>query len=466
MAGIGFENVLSVVETTVLSRPLGRIVAIEDGRIIVRGLSANAAMGDLVRINGIDGPIRGEVLRLDGDRMTVLPDATPEGLRLGTAVALLGAAMLSPDDSWIGRVIDPYGEPLDDLPILPGPTARRLSARPLNPTRRRGLGARLNTGLRVFNTLLPLVRGQRIGLFAGSGVGKSTILALLAQNLTADVVVIAMIGERGREVREFIDRVLGPQGMARSVIVAATSDRSAALRRRCAYAAITVAEHFRDQGKNVLLLADSITRLADAHREIALAGGEEGSMRGFPPTTSSVITTLCERTGPGMGEMGDITAVFTVLVAGSDMDEPVADILRGVLDGHIVLDRRIAERGRYPAVDVLRSVSRALPVAASDEENSLLGEARRLLGAYERAELMIQSGLYAAGSDPQIDTAIKVWPQLDAFVTERENDGITASFRRLAQILTVVHPRAGGTAMQSRGAASGQSVDRQPVRPG
>lgn len=432
MAQFGFENILGVVETTAVTRPVGRIIGLEDGRLIVRGLSRDAAMGDLVRIQTADGIARGEVLRITDTAVTVLPDVPLDGLGIGMRVGLLGAAMLAPDDTWIGRVIDPYGEPLDDKPILPGRTPRRLTGKPLNPTQRRGLGPRLETGMCVFNTLLPIVRGQRIGLFAGSGVGKSTILSMLAQRITTDVVVIGMIGERGREVREFVEKVLGPEGMKRTVIVAATSDRSPALRRRCALAAMTVAEHFRDAGKQVLLLADSITRLADAHREIAVTGGEAASLRGYPATTASMITTLCERAGPGLADMGDITAIFTVLVAGSDMDEPVADILRGVLDGHVVLDRRIAERGRFPAVDVLRSVSRALPDAATPAENTLLVEARRLLGAYEQAELMIQSGLYAPGSDPTIDAAIVAWPKLEKFVATREGDGIQNSFDELA----------------------------------
>lgn len=432
MAHVGFENLQTVVETAAVSRPVGRIVMLEDGRLGVAGLSRHAAMGDMVRIAAPDGAARGEVVRLDDAQITVLADVPLDGLSLGARVALLGPATLAPDDSWIGRVIDPYGDPLDTRPLLPGPRHRRLSGQPLNPSCRRALGGRLDTGLCVFNTLLPIVRGQRLGLFAGSGVGKSTILAMLAQRLDADVVVIGMVGERGREVREFVERVLGPSGMARSVVVAAPSDRSAALRRRCALAAMTVAEHFRDTGRQVLLLLDSITRLADAHREIAVSGGEAASLRGHPPTTASMITSLCERAGPGAEGMGDITAIFTVLVAGSDMDEPVADILRGVLDGHVVLDRRIAERGRFPAIDVLRSVSRALPGAASEQENALIAEARHLLGTYERAELMIQAGLYAAGSDAAIDAAIAAWPHLDRFVSLRETDGIAASFARLA----------------------------------
>ncbi|NJM81794.1 MAG: flagellum-specific ATP synthase FliI, partial [Tabrizicola sp.] len=306
---------------------------------------------------------------------------------------------------------------------------------PAAATRRR-LGERLETGVAVFDTLLPLVRGQRIGLFAGSGVGKSSLLARFAGGVHADVVVIALVGERGRELREFTERVLGPRGMARSVVVTATSDQSPLTRRLCALSAMTVAEHFRDSGLHVLLLVDSVTRFAEAHREVALAAGEEAALRGYPPSLSHAIMGLAERAGPGPEGAGDITAVFSVLVAGSDMEEPVADILRGVLDGHVVMDRRIAERGRYPAIDLLKSVSRSLPEAASDEENAMIGAARQLLGAYDRAELMIQAGLYASGSDPVIDRAIRLWPMLDAFLAEpAPQGGIGASFERLRACL-------------------------------
>ena len=218
--------------------------------------------------------------------------------------------------------------------------------------------------------------------------------------------MLALIGERGRELREFVENALGKEGMKRAIVVTATSDRSPVVRRRCAWAAMAVAEHFRDQGAHVLLLADSITRFAEAHREVAVAAGELPSLRGYPPSTAHMIMSLCERAGPGPDGAGDITALFSVLVAGSDMEEPVADILRGVLDGHVVLDRAIAERGRFPAIDLLRSVSRSLPQAASEAENKIIGRTRQLLGAYEKSELMIRAGLYAEGSDPVLDQAI------------------------------------------------------------
>lgn len=436
MSHVGFPNIEASVRAVKLNRAMGRIAALSGGVVQITGLSRAVALGDLVRLDSAAASIRGEVVGVNADTVTVLPDAGATGLAINDRAIHLGAVSISPDDSWMGRVIDPYGRPLDGRPILPGLDPRAINATPPEPTRRRGLGARLSTGFCAFNTFLPLVRGQRLGVFAGSGVGKSTLLAGLAQKVEADVVVIAMVGERGREVRDFIDRVLGPEGMARAVIVAATSDQSASLRRRCAPVAMTIAEHFRDAGRQVLLLTDSVTRFADAHREIALSCGEQPSLQGYPPSMVSQITALCERAGPGLDDTGDITAIFTVLVAGSDMDGPVADTLRGVLDGHVVLDRSIAERGRFPAVDLLRSVSRALPGAASEQENTLIAEGRRLIGAYEKAEMMIQAGLYAAGSDKTIDAAIQAWPRLDAFMAQSETRGVHESFKGLARCLS------------------------------
>ncbi|WP_435164501.1 FliI/YscN family ATPase [Falsirhodobacter sp. 1013] len=412
-------------------RRVGRIAFLGGGAIRVSGLSDVAALGDRVTIANRCG---GEVVELSADTLTVMADDATEGLAIDDPVLLEGAAVLSPDDSWIGRVIDPLGRPLDDRPLMEGPLPRSLRAAPPPPAHRRPMGARLATGMAVFDTLLPLVRGQRIGLFAGSGVGKSTLLAGFARGVQADLVVIALVGERGREVREFVEHVLGADGMARAVVVAATSDRSPAIRRRCALAAMTVAEHFRDQGRHVLLLADSITRFAEAHREMAVAGGEAASLRGYPPSTSHAIMSLAERAGPGAEGQGDITAVFSVLVAGSDMEEPVADILRGTIDGHVVMDRSIAERGRFPAVDLLRSVSRSLPKAATEHENKQIARARQVLGAWDRAEMMVQAGLYAKGSDPQVDLAVRLWPKLDAFLAE-SSSSVTHAFQRLEDAL-------------------------------
>jgi len=430
-----FEGLLAEIAGAAPIRRVGRVVETRRGHVDVAGLEG-ATIGDRVVIHSRDGTAGGEILRLSPGRCSVLPDASGDGMAIADRVELLGKAEIAPDNSWIGRVVDAMGRPLDGRPLMRGPQARALRAPAPAAASRRRLGGRLGTGVAVFDTLLPLVRGQRIGLFAGSGVGKSSLLARFARGVQADVVVIALVGERGRELREFTERVLGVEGMARSVVIAATSDQSPLMRRMCALTAMAVAEHFRDQGLHVLLLVDSVTRFAEAHREVALAGGEGASLRGYPPSLTQAIMELAERAGPGPEGKGDITAVFSVLVAGSDMDEPVADILRGVLDGHIVLDRRIAERGRFPAIDLLRSVSRSLPEAASEDENALIDEVRRLLGSYDRAELMIQAGLYATGSDPLIDRAIRLWSALDAFLAEDAHaNGIEGSFERLRAIL-------------------------------
>jgi flagellum-specific ATP synthase len=424
-----FEGLAAEIAGLAAVRPVGRVTRATGGALTVSGLGA-ARLGDLVRI----GPgLGGEIVGL-GQGATVLPEGTAEGVALGDPVTLLGPATLAPHDGWVGRVVDAWGQPLDGRPLFRGHHPRPLTAAPPPPATRRGLGDRLRTGLAVFDTVLPVVRGQRVGLFAGSGVGKSTLLADLARGLAADVVVVGLVGERGRELGDFVRHALGAEGLARAVVIAATSDRPALERHRAALAAVTAAEHFRDRGAHVLLLLDSVTRFAEAHRDIAFASGEPAAPSGWPPSLAHRIMGLAERAGPGGGTQGDITAVFSVLVAGSDMEEPVADILRGVLDGHVVLDRAIAERGRFPAVDLLRSVSRSLPGAATPDENALIARARKLLGAWERSETMVRAGLHSPGADPLLDEAVRLWPALDGFLADRAED-VAASFARLAQVL-------------------------------
>ncbi len=417
-------------------RSVGRVSAVEAGVIRASGLDDAARIGDRAEVSLSDNrTLRGEVVQLSPDGVVLLPDAAMEGVALGNRVVLSPGGRLAPSEGWIGRVIDPDGNPLDGRPLRAGLLKRPLRAAPPPAAERRAMGARLETGHLVFDTVLPIVRGQRIGLFAGSGVGKSNLMGRLAQRMDADVVVIALIGERGREVRQFVDSVLGAQGLARSVVVAATSDQSPLVRRRCAWSAMTVAEYFRDQGKSVLLVADSITRFAEAHREVAVAAGEAPVLRGFPPSTAHMIMSLCERAGPGNAEQGDITAIFSVLVAGSDMDEPIADILRGVLDGHVVLDREIAERGRFPAVDVLRSVSRSLPDAATPSENAILAQVRKHFSIYAKNQVMISAGLYTPGSDADIDAALQVWQGLDDAMSVVHDRGLNHSFDQLRLVL-------------------------------
>ena len=418
-------------------RRVGHVKAVEGGMITLAGLRGHARIGDRVQLRRSNGSIlSGEITQLTSDDVVMFPDDAPSGVCIGDRAILdASAGLLYPSEDWIGRIIDPFGMPLDGRPMLNGERGRKSVAPPPPAATRGLLGARLGTGLAVLNTFLPIVEGQRVGLFAGSGVGKSRLLAHLAEFMTADVVVIAMIGERGRELRHFVEQTLGAAGLRRAVIVAATSDQPALTRRRCAWTAMTIAEHFRDDGMKVLLLADSITRFAEAHREIAVSGGELPALRGFPASTAHMIMSLSERAGPGAIGQGAITAVFSVLVAGSDMEEPVADILRGVLDGHIVLDRKIAERGRYPAIDVMRSVSRSLPEAATEEENQILLETRKLLGKYEQVEMMLHAGLYTEGADPQADQAIRIWSDLDDFLTREAETDIASSFGRLALLM-------------------------------
>ena len=418
------------------TRHMGRVTGVSGGVIEICGLADRARIGDHLTLRHHNGPdLPGEVLHVTAGVIHMLPGTAPDGVCLGDPVILEQTPVFAPGRHWLGRVIDPFGMPLDGKPLLPGLQERHLMQAPPAAVTRKPLGTRMQTGLALLNTLLPIVQGQRVGLFAGSGVGKSTLLATLARSMQADAVVVALIGERGREVNEFVETAIGAEGMKRSVVVAATSDQSALARRRCAWSAMAVAEYLRDEGLNVLFLADSVTRFAEAHREIAVAMGEAASLRGFPPSVTPLIANLCERAGPGTAEQGDITAVFSVLVAGSDMDEPIADILRGVLDGHIVLSREIAERGRFPAIDLSRSVSRSLPGAASPEENQMISETRKLVGSYEQSEVMIRAGLYSEGSDPLLDQAVRVHDDLDAFFGKSETDSIANSFSRLQLIL-------------------------------
>ncbi|MEM8823432.1 MAG: FliI/YscN family ATPase [Pseudomonadota bacterium] len=414
--------------------PVGRVTELSAGGFSVDGLSALACLGDDLRYEDDGETHRAEIVRLAAGGLTAIPMGPVDGLRLGLPVELLGPVTVAPHDTWVGRIIDPFGDPMDGRPLAHGEPRKLMGPAP-SPTRRRSMGARLHTGYAVLDTVLPLARGQRIGLFAGSGVGKSTLLGGLARDVEADICVLALVGERGREVADFVRDTLGPDGMARTVVVAATSDMPAPVRRRCALTALTVAEHFRDAGQHVLFLCDSVTRLAEAHREIATAAGEDVALRGHPASLTPLLASLAERAGPGMDDQGDITAIFSVLVAGSDMEEPVADIVRGQLDGHVVLSRAIAEAGRFPAVDVLKSVSRCLPGVATIPENELITQVRRLLDVQARNELMVSSGLYESGASAEIDRAIAVAPRIEDLFADTALPSVQDAFERLAGLM-------------------------------
>lgn len=419
------------------ARVWGRVAATDGTIARIAGLARLARLGDAVSIGPAEGSrVRGEVVAVDRTGVTALLMGSGLGLSAGSRAYLEPIEPPRPSDGWLGHLIDADGC-LEDGRLAPeGGRPATLRGLPPDAAGRRGLGARLATGLAATDTVLPLCRGQRLGLFAGAGVGKSMLLGALARGIDADVVVIGLIGERGREVGDFVRERLGAAGLARAVVIAATSDQSALVKRRAALLTLAVAEHFRDRGRHVLCLLDSLTRFAEAHREIALAAGEAPALRAFPPSTASEIAALCERAGPGGTGQGDITAVFSVLVAGSDMEEPVADMVRGVLDGHVVLDRAIAERGRYPAIDLRRSVSRSAPAAWSQDEAALASQARRLVAAYEDAEPMIQAGLYQPGADAGLDEAVRLWPELDRFMALRtEGRNVAEGFDLLRAIL-------------------------------
>jgi flagellum-specific ATP synthase len=346
-------------------------------------------------------------------------------------------AAARPSIGWLGRVINAMGEPLDGKGPLPlGPSPYPYRAAPPAAHSRRRVGQPLDFGVRVLNTFLTCCRGQRMGVFAGSGVGKSVMLSMLARNTVADVSVIGLIGERGREVQEFLQDDLGDAGLARAVVVVSTSDEPALMRRQAAYLTLAIAEYFRDDGKDVLVLMDSVTRFAMAQREIGLSAGEPPTAKGYTPTVFTELPRLLERAGPGT-EDGTITGIFTVLVDGDDHNEPVADAVRSILDGHVVMERAIAERGRYPAINVLKSVSRTMPRSADPHFLPVIMRARRLMSTYADMEELIRLGAYRAGTSPEVDEAIAMNPPLEAYLSQskEESTSITEGYTRLEQIV-------------------------------
>lgn len=345
--------------------------------------------------------------------------------------------MLAIADGWLGRIVDPLGNPLDARGKLPGSSARLVRPPPLPANDRDRLGPRLDLGVRAIDAFATCRTGQRLGLFSGSGVGKSTLLGMLARKARCDVVVLALVGERGRELREFVEDELAA-GLNRSVVVVATSDAPPLMRREAAYAAMTVAEHFRDQGASVLLLMDSVTRFCLALREIGLSTGEPPATRGYPPSVFAELPKLLERAGPGLRGSGSITGLFSVLVEGDDFNDPIADAVRGILDGHVLLDRRIAEAGRYPAVDVLRSLSRTAHQVQATEEAALVRRARSVLATHADMADLVRLGAYREGTDSAVDEAIRLAPRIEAVLRQDRAEASTGAeaLARLAAAMT------------------------------
>ncbi len=380
-----------------------------------------------------------EVIGFRDNRALLLPFGTLEGVGLGCkAFIKSNEPVVRPDDSWLGRVINALGHPIDNKgPLKDGATHIALRNKPPPPHERQRIGTQLDLGVRAVNTFLATCQGQRMGIFAGSGVGKSVLLSMMARYTEAEVAVIGLVGERGREVQEFLEDDLGEDGLKKSVVIVATGDEPALMRRQAAYMTLSIAEYFRNRGKNVLCMMDSVTRFAMAQREIGLSAGEPPTSKGYPPTTFGELARLLERAGPGAQDQGNITGIFSVLVEGDDTNEPISDSVRGIIDGHIVMDRAIADRGRYPAIDILKSISRALPKALTEEQNAILKRAKQVISTYEDMAELIRLGAYRRGSDKAVDEAILVYPKIETFLTQDKDDSTTIeeSFQRLKGIV-------------------------------
>jgi flagellum-specific ATP synthase len=432
-------NAISAIDTVEPFRVYGRVAAVRGLLVEVAGPVAAMQVGGRLDIQ-VDGgaAIACELIGFSGDRALAMPFGSLQGVRRGCEARVSSAAPgVRPAAAWLGRVVDALGRPIDGKgPLEQGPVLYPFRADPPPAHSRKRVGSPLDLGVRAINTFITAARGQRMGIFAGSGVGKSVLLSMMARATEADVAVIGLVGERGREVQEFLQDDLGEAGLARSVVVVATSDEPALMRRNAAYLTLCLSEFFRDQGSSVLCMMDSVTRFAMAQRDIGLAAGEPPTAKGYTPTVFGELPRLLERAGPGSGD-GTITGLFTVLVEGDDHNEPVADAVRGILDGHIVMTREIAERGRYPAINVLRSVSRTMPRSCDPDFLPVVQKARQVLATYSDMEELIRLGAYKSGSSAEVDEAVALIPQLEAFLGQRkeESTSIRDGYHRLAEIL-------------------------------
>jgi len=419
---VDLEALRTRLAATSTLRPVGRVVGVTG--LLVRVRLPGVKIGDLVLVRGRGRELPAEILSFSEGEAMALPLGELQGVGVGDVVEATGGGLeVGVGPALVGRVLDGLGRPLDGLPAPRGLRYVPVDREPPPALRRRPVSEPFTTGVRAIDALLTLGVGQRVGLFAGSGVGKSTLLGAIARGALADVIVVGLVGERGREVSEFLERSLGVEGRKRAVVVAATSDAPPVERLRAAHVATAIAESFRNEGRNVLLLVDSVTRIARAQREIGLAAGEPPARRGFPPSVFAMLPRLLERTG--QGATGAITALYTVLVEGGDMDEPIADEVRGILDGHIVLERRIAQRGRYPAIDVGASVSRVAEQVVSADHTRSARRLRTLLAAYEEKRDLVSLGAYEAGSDRRLDEAILAMPELEQFLAQEPSEWAT-----------------------------------------
>jgi flagellum-specific ATP synthase len=421
---------------TAAAKPLvvGQVSGVLGLSVTVRGIPGR--VGDLLSITADSGPVLAEVVALNGDQLTCLPLGALDGIGAGTPVLATGGPLrITVGDHLRGRVLDGLGRPMDGGPALFGGDLVGVEQAAPNALARGRVTEPLSLGVRVMDTLIPAGRGQRMGIFAGSGVGKSSLLSMITRGTDAEISVIALIGERGREVREFLENDLGPEGLARSVVVVATSDQPPLVRLRACFVATRIAEWFRDKGKDVLLLMDSLTRAAMAQREVGLSVGEPPATRGYPPSVFALLPRLLERAGPG--EVGSITGLYTVLVEGDDHNEPIADSARSILDGHVVLDRKLATGGHFPSIDVLESVSRVSGAVTSREQRTAATELRRLLAAYRDVRELVEIGAYVPGTNLEADRARELMPAINAFLCQDLEDQSTAehAWQALAAVL-------------------------------
>jgi flagellum-specific ATP synthase len=433
---------LEVLEKRDFCRWSGRVSELVG--LLIESDGPAAGVGDFCEIHTSSGRLlRAQVIGFRGGRVLLMPLEETGGVQLGDeVVARGGEALVAVGPGLLGRVLDGFGRPLDNRPPVEPDDLYNLYAEAPGPLEREHIVDPLVCGIRAIDSLLPCGKGQRIGLFGGSGVGKSTLLGSMARNSKADVSVIALIGERNREVRDFIENELGEEGLKRSVLVVATSDRPAPLRLRACFVALAVAEYFRDQGANVLLVADSVTRLAMAQREIGLAAGEPPSQKGYPPSVFNLLPRIFERAGNF--RTGSITAFFTVLVEGDDFNEPICDAVRAILDGHVILSRHLGAIGHYPAIDVLNSVSRLANRISTPQQKVAARAIREAMAAYQRAEDLIQLGAYAAGSNPALDQAIKGRPQLMEFLRQdvAEEAPFDKTLQQMSALSSALTPQA------------------------
>ncbi|TPW25756.1 flagellar protein export ATPase FliI [Pararhizobium mangrovi] len=401
----------------------GRVYSVSPGHYAVSGLSRHVRIGEFVaRMSGGEEHL-GEVVRVEPDAATICPIEPDAPVGIGETVFRRGGFTVAPHGSWSGRAIDALGRPIDAKgPLVEGATPRTITASPPASMTRRRVESGFRTGVRAIDVFTPLCLGQRLGVFAGSGVGKSTLLSMLTRAESFDRCVIALVGERGREVREFIEETLG-DNMEKSIAVVATSDESPMMRKMASLTAVTIAEHFRDAGENVLFIIDSVTRFAHALREVGMAAGEAPVARGYPASVFAELPRLLERTGPGAADAGTITAIISILVDGDNHNDPISDSARGILDGHIVLDRSLAESGRYPPVDPLASVSRLARKAWQDGEEALVSRLKTLIHRFEETRDLRMIGGYRAGADPDLDMAIKQVPVIYEALKQTPADG-------------------------------------------